>query len=111
MSIHPNQPTEMVGGVLRFKKNKIVEFLLDAGPFDLNQLACMNFDDDEHAHFNQLHGYSVSGWGGLSTTSDARRESVPEYGCDIKSYQEGFDEGLAHAVELLERHIEGFYDG
>lgn len=37
---HPMQPLlKDEHGVLRFKANKIVRFLLDAGPFDMNALA------------------------------------------------------------------------
>ena len=54
----------------RFKQNKIVTFLLDAGPYDMNQLACMSFSDDERTHFAQLIGYSLSGFNELSYVSD-----------------------------------------
>ena len=39
MNQHPMQPIELDDGVIRFHKNAIVSFLLDAGPFDMNQLA------------------------------------------------------------------------
>ena len=54
-------------GVIRFRKNKIVEYLLDAGPFDLNHLALLpGITKQEHMQFAQLIGYSVSGFGDLS---------------------------------------------
>jgi hypothetical protein len=53
-------------GVIRFQENPIVRFLLDAGPFDLNQLACMEFPRWAREQFAQLIGYSVSGFGDLS---------------------------------------------
>lgn len=59
--------------VVRFRRNKIVEFLLDAGPFDMNQLALMSFSDRDREQFAMLIGYSVSGFGGLSY---ARPETV-----------------------------------
>jgi hypothetical protein len=63
---HPIQPIEWdKSGVVRFKRNDIVRFLLDAGPFDMNQLACMNFTKDDRWQFAQLIGYSVSGIGDL----------------------------------------------
>lgn len=68
---HPMQPIELVDSVARFKENKIVRFLLDAGPFDLNQIRLMNFSNDDYTHLMQLIGYSVSGYGDLS-------ESPPE---------------------------------
>ena len=52
-------------GVIRFQGNAIVSFLLDAGPFDMNQLAIMPFDRKDREQFAQLIGYSVSGFGDL----------------------------------------------
>jgi len=56
-------------GVARFRENKIVRFLLDAGPFDMNQLALMSFSNKDREQFAQLIGYSVSGYGDLSYPS------------------------------------------
>lgn len=70
MSRHPIQPMVMDDGVLRFKSNAIVRFLLDAGPYDLNKLAMMTFSDDDRAQLAQLIGYSFSGWQELSYVSD-----------------------------------------
>jgi len=64
---HPMQKMHVdEHGTVRFVENKIVGFLLDAGPFDLNSLARMEFDDTDWRQFAQLIGYSVSGWGDLS---------------------------------------------
>lgn len=79
---HPMQPVVVDDdGVHRFKKNAIVGFLLDAGPFDLNKLALMPFSDEDRTQFAQLIGYSVSGAGDLSyfdseVTRRADRESA-----------------------------------
>jgi hypothetical protein len=60
------QPVEWDGtGVVRFKANPIVRFLLDHnGKFDLNDLHRMSetagFGADDWDQFNQLIGYSVS---------------------------------------------------
>jgi hypothetical protein len=63
---HPMQPISLDRyKVARFKVNEIVRFLLDAGPFDMNQLACMKFSKDDRWQFAQLIGYSVSGIGDL----------------------------------------------
>ena len=56
-------------GVVRFKANAIVRFLLDAGPIDLNKLAIMEFSDDDRMQFAQLIGYSLCGFGDLSYVS------------------------------------------
>jgi len=68
---HPIQKVYLdKSGVARFKSNAIVRFLLDAGPFDMNQLAVMKFSAADRTHFAQLIGYSVSGFGDLSYVDD-----------------------------------------
>jgi len=64
MTRHPVQPLVYdEHGVLRFKKNAIVRFLLDNGNFDLGKLERLHFTDEDWEHFLQLIGYSVSGFG------------------------------------------------
>ena len=54
-------------GTYRFKQNSIVKFLLDAGPFDMNQIGRLpGITWAERSQFAQLIGYSVSGYGDLS---------------------------------------------
>lgn len=71
---HPNQPIYLdEHGTPRFRQNSIVRFLLDAGPFDLNQICVMpNLDTEDYTQFMQLIGYSTSGYGELSTSPDDR---------------------------------------
>lgn len=77
---HPMQPVEVDRhGAHRFKPNKIVQFLLDSGPYDMNALARMNWSDEDREQFAMLIGYSVSGFAGLSYVSDdmcARAEAA-----------------------------------
>lgn len=59
---HPMQPVIVAkDGVHRFKENAIVRHLLDAGPFDMNTIAMMDFTREDREQFAQLIGYSVSG--------------------------------------------------
>ncbi len=75
---HSMQPVIWDGkGVVRFQENPIVSFLLDWANkrgMSLNELHRMslseNWTNDDWAHFAQLHGYSVSGWGDLSYVSN-----------------------------------------
>ncbi len=75
---HPMQPIGFDGhanehspqGQPRFKANKIVKFLLDSGPFDLNMLCSMPWSKEDYTHLMQLIGYSVDGYGELSTSPD-----------------------------------------
>ncbi len=57
-------------GTFRFKSNAIVRTLLDAGVLDMNKLAVMQFTDADREQFAQLIGYSVSGIGDLSYSSE-----------------------------------------
>ncbi len=89
MTKHPNQPIEYDdNGVVRFKENKIVSFMLTAGRngsrFDMNMLAEMDFPIEDRIQFAQLIGYSVSGFGDLSYVStdlarrmDRKAEKLP----------------------------------
>jgi hypothetical protein len=74
---HPIQPLiRDEQGVLRFKRNAIVRYLLDCGPFDMNHLAMMDFTDKDREQFAQLIGYSLSGFGELSYVSDETYEKA-----------------------------------
>ncbi len=71
----PQQPTIIdEQGVHRFQSNAIVRFLLNSGPFDLNQLALMSFTDEDRCQLSQLTGYSVSGYQELSYVQDRDAE-------------------------------------
>jgi hypothetical protein len=63
----PMQPIVMDGKTPRFKKNSIVSFLLEAGPFDLNTVWCLpNVSIEDMEQLYQLIGYSVGGFGEMS---------------------------------------------
>jgi hypothetical protein len=63
---HPIQPLQKdKDGVIRFKPNAIVRFLLDHGKFNLNDLAAMDFSKEDRQQFAQLIGYSLPGYGEL----------------------------------------------
>lgn len=64
---HPTQPLKKdKHGVLRFKENAIVNYLLDNGGIDMNKLAVLPFSQEDREQFAQLIGYSLSGYGELS---------------------------------------------
>lgn len=67
---HPMQPVQWDGqGVIRFKENGIVRFLVDWARergMSLNELSMMRFSDEDWTQLAQLIGYSVSGAGDLS---------------------------------------------
>lgn len=109
-SQHPVQPlVEDASGVLRFKANAIVRYLLDAGPFDLNQLALLPFSDEDRVQFAQLIGHSLSGLGDLSYVSDDIYERVEAIEVFV-SPERGADLTLKRVVELFRAALvhEGF---
>lgn len=68
---HPIQPLGLDDyGVMRFKKNAIVRFLLDSGPFDMNALAIKDFSQEDREQFAQLIGYSLIGFSELPYVRD-----------------------------------------
>lgn len=67
----PMQPIERdPSGVIRFKKNEIVRYLLDRGFVTMNDLAILPFSKEDREQFAQLIGYSVSGISDLSYVSE-----------------------------------------
>lgn len=62
-------------GILRFRENAIVRYLLDlAGKHklaDLNSLAELPFSQEDREQFTQLIGYAIGGYHELSYVSDA----------------------------------------
>lgn len=75
--MHPIQDIETDDhGILRFKENKIVTYLLDNGPYDMNDLAVLEFSQEDREQFAQLIGYSLCGFSELSYTSDEIIESA-----------------------------------
>ena len=71
---NPIQPLkEDSNGVLRFKGNAIVEYLLEFAQSHgcgLNEIACMDFIKDDRQQFAQLINYSLSGYSELSYVDD-----------------------------------------
>ncbi len=63
-------------GVLRFVPNRIVKKLLEVAPIDLNDIAMMDFTDEERMQFSQLTGYSLAGFGTLSFVDDETYEAA-----------------------------------
>lgn len=97
---HPMQPVGLDDhGVLRFKCNAIVEYVLDNGGIDLNHIACQKFSREDRSQFAQLIGYSVSGFSELGYASDEEREAAQTV------YEEGLSEKDA-LIKVLEAKLE-----
>jgi hypothetical protein len=72
----PQQPIVMADGVLRFRKNAVLRWLVDQGHVDLNKIDFAAFDGADVAQFYQLFGYSVSAFGGLDFIPDELVDSA-----------------------------------
>jgi hypothetical protein len=69
----PNQPLVIdKHGAQRFRANALVNYLLDNGPFNMNDLAEVECSVADREQFAQLIGYSLSGYGELSYVTDER---------------------------------------
>jgi hypothetical protein len=81
---HPMQPIGLDDdGVVRFKPNAIVRWLLDTHKCGLSDIVRMPWAPEDYTHLMQLIGYSVSGYGDLPTSpaevvalADAEAEAV-----------------------------------
>lgn len=106
---HPTQPTELdERGVRRFKRNHIVEYLLNHGGIDLNAIACLDFPREDRVQFAQLIGYSVDGFSTLSYVDDCDYAvSASEVPRDPKdAFRSGFGEGKLSLLQRLQELIE-----
>lgn len=74
---HPIQPLELDDQkTMRFKANKIVLYLLDKGPFDMNDIAEKDFPREDREQFAQLIGYSLGGFADLGYVRDTTYEAA-----------------------------------
>ena len=98
---NPMQLLVIEDGVIRFRENRIVRYLMDKGGVGLNELAVadfsMKFTQDDWEQFYQLIGYSVAGFHELGRVSDetammATKKSMRSFdlkvgcrsgGCDV----------------------------
>ena len=91
----PIQPLEKdEHGILRFKPNALVVYLLDNGGLDMNDLARKRFSQEDREQFVQLIGYSHSGSGDLDYMTDATWEAAE------RMHDMGETEGQARITQL-----------
>ncbi len=111
MTRHPMQPIELVDGIARFKRNAIVDALVEFGQahgFGLNEIAARDFSAEDREQFAQLIGYSVSNAvnqsEGAQEVADALVEQLgktEQWSTDYAAgYRQGFDDGRARGIEV-----------
>lgn len=91
----PMQPVELdSNGVVRFRGNAVVQYLLDNGGLSLNDLGREEFPTEDRDQFHQLINYSVSGAPISFELADAAQDA----------YEKGKPEHQAR-IECLERKL------
>jgi len=110
---HPMQPIGLdEHGSVKFKQNAIVRFLLDAGPFDLNQISMMPFPNEDYTHLMQLIGYTTSGYGELGSSPKELVRKADKIADDIYDKAIKIDR-VGHGCEcggIYEEEASGFSD-
>lgn len=99
---NPVQPlANDAAGVLRFKANAIVRHLLDTHPAcDMNDIARLDFTDDDRQQFAQLIGYSLDGYGSLRSYVDDEAYGTAAHMAD------GLDERDARIAAMKQKLTE-----
>ena len=102
-----NQPMQPLAydekGVLRFKPNAIVQYILDNGGTDLNKITCLPFSKEDRQQFAQLIGYSLGGYSSLSYVDNESYETAE------KIFNEGLSEDKAR-IAYLEGELKALRD-
>lgn len=88
----------------RFVPNRIVEKLLEVAPIDLNDIAAMDFTNEEHEQLAQLIGYSVSGFQSLSYVSS-------ETYCAVDDVMAGKNTESDARITALRKQVECIREG
>lgn len=83
---HPMQPIVVdENGTKRFKANAIVRYLVNHGSINLNDIAALEFSQEDREQLAQLIGYSIGGFGELSYVSDETYEISEEMSAKLES--------------------------
>ena len=85
----------------RFVANEIVQWLLNNGGKDMNDIARQNFPAEHQRQFAQLIGYSVGGYGSLSYCDDESYDTANAMMEDGKSELEARNEVLRDKLSLI----------
>lgn len=87
---HPMQPLEVEpNGLVRFKQNAIVVYLMNNLPWTMDNLAECSFSDEDKAQFAQLLGCRVDGFGLLPYVSEAAAQVADAKAAELLAQRGG----------------------
>ena len=90
---HPNQPLILAeDGRVRFKKNKIVDKMLEfctQHGYSLNEIAIEFYNDEDYVQLMQLIGYSIQGYGELRCISNKEYNRMIKRARKVKENNNG----------------------
>ena len=105
---HPIQPlSKDENGIIRFKSNEIVKFLLKHGGFDMNALMCMDFTVEDCEQFAQLIGYTHSGYGDLPHVSRESYDTAEHMFNEVTSELEARNAVLRNELKKVKEQLRG----
>lgn len=104
--IHPIQKTEVsADGVIRFRQNAIVRYLLDSGRIDMNQIARADFSREDREQFAMLIGYSLGGFAELDYVSEEVWVAATKMHEDGLNEVEARNEHLRETLETVKQAL------
>ncbi len=108
-TLHSVQPLQLdEKGVLRFKPNPIVVWLLEQGAVSMNDIATNEaFSREDREHFAQLIGYSFDGASSLSYMSTDVLNAAKDAYSNPETSQAAFIQSLRGRLEDLKQALKG----
>ena len=81
---HPPQPMYVdKQKTIRFKSNKIIEYLFEQRLLDLNKIAGMDFPREDRCQIAQLLGSDISSYGDLSYVTGAEAGAFDQQAANL----------------------------
>lgn len=108
-AFHSVQPLQLdENGVLRFKPNPIVVWLLEQGSLNMNDIASNEaFSREDREHFAQLIGYSFDGASSLSYMSSEVLDAAKDAYSNPEMSQAALVQSLRGRLEDLKQALKG----
>lgn len=109
---HPFQPLYLDDhGTLRFKPNKIINYLFETRKLDLNAIASMPFPVEDREQIAQMLGYSHSGFGDLSYVTNETwyaSRNASKFDSSLQARYNAVCNELAELKKTIKQHRDDF---